>query len=257
MGRGGLGRGLAEIEAVLEVRMSDYRKLCYWVDLQRLKTVRKHLEKKEIELREETRIPCRVLRASMEIGCVVPLAWESFCKRRTSWCLRSEKAGKFLIVSNEPLNLSGLGSPILIMNSDFRPERLPTFSETSELARSRSFRKAMPPSWDKPYLLEKDFYQRWFEYYQVNESFNFEKILLSHSANHANFIDPKFFNNLNGSKVPYSIANSIHVCSSCLEFFNILGEQWPLKYVAPCIGAVRFAKLPVDDYFKVVTPGEI
>ncbi len=237
--------------------MSEYRKLCYWVDFQRLKTVRGKCEKKGIELAEETRIPCRVLRTSMEIGYVMPLAWEGFCKRKTSWYLNSEKAGKFLVVSNRPLNLSVLGRPILIMHSDFLPEGLPTPSETSELARSRSFQRAMPRLWDKPHALEKDFYQRWFERYQVNESFNFEKILLSQSANHANFIDPKFFNNLNGSKIPYSIANSIHVCSSCLEFFNILGSQWLLKYVVPCIGAVQFAKLPMNHYFKVVTPGKI
>ncbi len=239
------------------VRMSGYKKCCYWVNLKRLKAIQEHLEKKEVELLEETRIPCRVLRKSAEVGYVIPFAWEGFCKRRTSWYLSSEKAGKFLVVSSRPLSLSGLESPILIMNSDFRPERLPTASETSELARSRSFRKVMPPSWDKPHALEKDFYQRWFERYQVNGSFNFKKILLSHSANHANFIDPEFYYDLNGSKVPYSIANSIHVCSSCLEFFNILGGQWPLKYVVPCAGAVRFAKLPKDDYFKVVTPREI
>jgi len=233
--------------------MSECRKCCYWVDFEGLKAIREHLAKKEVELPEETRIPCRVLRASITAGYVVPLAWEGFCKRRTSWYLSSDKAGKFLVVSNQPLNLSGLGNPILIMNSDFRPERLPTSSEISELARSRPFQEAMPRSWNKPHSLEKDFYQRWFERYQVNESFDFEKILLSHSANHANFIDPKFFIDLNGGKIPYSIGDSAHVCSSCLEFFNILGGQWAVKYVAPCIGAVQFAKLAKDRYLNVVT----
>jgi hypothetical protein len=101
--------------------------------------------------------------------------------------------------------------------------------------------------------LEKDFYQRWFEGYQVSEFFDFGKIILNHSANRANFVDPKFFNDMNGRKVPYSIANSIQVCSSCLEFFNLLGSRWPVKYVVSCIGTVQFAKLPIDDYFKVVT----
>jgi hypothetical protein len=229
--------------------MSEYKKCCYWVDSQGLNTVREHLERKGIELQEETRIPCRILRTSVEVGYVVPLAWEGFCKRKTSWYVSSEKSGKFLVVSNGPLNLSGLENPILIMNSDFRPERFPTSSETSELARARSFQKAMPRSWDKPHFLEKNFYQRWFE------RVDYAELLLSHAANHANFIDPKFFNDLNGSKVPYSIGDSTHVCSSCLEFFNILGGQWPVKYVVSCIGAVQFAKLPMDGYFKVVTSG--
>jgi len=233
--------------------MSEYQKCCYWVDFRTLKAIQEELEKREVELWEETRIPCRVLRASMEIGYVAPLAWEGFCKRRTSWYLSSEKAGKFLVVSNSPLNLSGLGNPVLIMNSNFSPERLPTSWEIFELARSRSFQEAVPRLWNKLDVLEKDFYQRWFERNHVNEPFDFEKILMGHSANHANFIDPKFFNDLDGSKIPYSIANSTHVCSSCLEFFNILGSQWPVKYVVPCIGAVQFAKLPIDHYFKVIT----
>jgi len=53
----------------------------------------------------------------MEIGYVVPLACEGFYKRRTSWYLSSEEAGKFLVVSNSPPNLSGLKNPVLIMNS--------------------------------------------------------------------------------------------------------------------------------------------
>ncbi|MGA2468892.1 MAG: hypothetical protein ABSH06_31720 [Thermodesulfobacteriota bacterium] len=237
--------------------MSEYKKICYWVDFQGLKNVRENLEEKEIKLPEEARIPCRVLRTSMEVGYVVPLAWEGFCKRRTSWYLSSEKAGKFMVVSNRPLNVSGLKNPILIMNSNFIPDRLPTSSETAELAQSVSFQSKKPQIWDKSHPLEKEFYQRWFERYQAKEPFDFDEILLGHSANHANFIEPKFFNDLNGSKIPYSIANSTHVCSSCLEFFNILGSQWPVKHVVPCIGAVQFAKLPIDDYFKVVTSGEI
>ena len=124
--------------------MPEYKKFCYWVAFHGLRNVRENLEAKEIELPEETLIPCRVLRTSMEVGYVVPLAWEGFCKRRTSWYLSSEKAGKFLVVSNRPLNLSGLGSPILIMNADFMPDRLPTFSETTELAHSVSFQRAKP-----------------------------------------------------------------------------------------------------------------
>jgi len=237
--------------------MSEYKKYCYWVDFQGLKNVRENLEGKGIELPEEVRISCRVLRTSVEVAYVVPLAWEGFCKRRTSWYLSSEKAGKFLVVSNGPLNHSGLGNPIVIINSDFTPDRLPTSSETVELAQSRIFQRAKPRLWNKPHPLERNFYQRWFERNRVNEPFDFEKILLSHSANHANFIDPKFFIDLNGRKVPYSIADSVHVCSSCLEFFNILGSQWPVKYVVPCIGAVQFAKLPIDHYFRVVTSGEM
>ena len=211
------------------------------------------LNGKEIQIADEVYIPCRVLRKSMEIGCVRPSAWEGFCKRRTSWYLNSEKAGKFLVVSNQPLELSGLGNPILITESNFKPDRLPTSEEIVELIQSVSFQKRKPRIWDKIDPIEKDFQKRWGERHGINEPFDFEKTFMIHSANHSNFITPKFYVDVNGAKVPYSIADSAHVCSSCIEFFNILGEQWPVKYVVPCIGAVQFAHLPKDQYFEVLS----
>lgn len=231
--------------------MSGYKKFCYWIDSHGLKIVRKDLEWREIQLDDETRIPCRVLRSSTETIFLAPPAWNGFCKRRTSWYRKSEMAEKFLIVSNSPLNLPDLDHPIIITESNFKPDRFPSFDEISQLIQSREYQKRKPSEWDKPDPLEKDFYQRWFERNRINEPFDFEKILMSHSANHANFFDPKYFATLNGCMVPYSIADSIHVCSSCLEFFNILGDQWSLKYVVPCIGAVQFAHLPIDQYFEV------
>lgn len=216
-----------------------------------LEKVRMDLEVKSIQLTEEVRIPCRVLKESIEIGYVTYSAWDGFCKRRTSWYWKSKKAERFLIVSSTPLNLPHINDPIMIVESDFSPHRLPDPEEIFQLAKSKEFQSKKPRIWDQVDPLEKDFYQRWFERYRTNEPFDFDKILLSHSANHANFLDPKYFSTLNGCMVPYSIADSIHVCSSCLEFFNILGEQWPVKYVVPCIGAVQFAHLPIDQYFEV------
>lgn len=228
-----------------------YQKFCYWVNSRGLEKVRMDLEVKSIQLTEEVRIPCRVLKESIEIGYVTYSAWDGFCKRRTSWYWKSKKAERFLIVSNTPLNLSNVEDPIMITESNFNPHRLPTPEEISQLVKLKEYQKKKPRIWDQVDPLEKEFYKRWFERNRINEPFDFDKILMSHSANHANFVDPKFFINMDGIKVPYSIADSLHVCSSCLEFFNILGNQWPVKYVVPCIGAVQFAHLPMDQYFEV------
>lgn len=231
--------------------MSGYQKFCYWVDLRGLKSVRRNLEQREIQFSEEPRIPCRVLRTSTEIAYVTPPAWNGFCKRRTSWYRKSAKADKFLIVSNHSFDLPGLRNLIILTESSFKPDRFPSPEEIPLLTQSEEYQKRKPCEWDNPDPLEKDFYQRWFEKNGINEPFDFDKILTSHSANHANFISPRFFINLNNFIVPYSISDSIHVCSSCLEFFNILGEQWPVKYVVPCIGALQFAHLPTNRYFEV------
>lgn len=231
-----------------------YKKYYLWVDSQRFRRFREGLEKKRILLVEETRIPCRVLRPSLDTGVVFPSAWDGSCKRRTSWYPHSEKTGEYLIVSSSLQSIPDSETPTVIMDSDFSLDRLPTFEEIASLVESEEFRKRKPLEWDRPDASEKDFYQRWFERYNSNEPFEFGKILLSHSANHANFLDPRYFVITNGGKAPYSVADSLHICSSCLEFFNILGSQWPVKYVAPCIGAVLFAHLPMDQYFKVETP---
>jgi hypothetical protein len=232
--------------------MMVYHKFCFWVDLGGLKKVRNTFEKKGIQLEDEARIPCRLLKASREIGYLAPPVWSGgFCKRRTSWYRKSDETGKFLVVSSVPLDHLDIGNPIIITELDFNPERFPSPEEIIQLMKSREFHTRKPHEWDKVDPVEKEFYQRWHERYRPDTPFDFDEIFSYHSANHANFIDPEFFIRLNDRKVPYSIADSIHVCSSCLEFFNIIGEQWPVKYVVPCIGAVQFAHLPMDRYFEV------
>ena len=234
-------------------RMSGYQKFCYWLNQKKLDNLSGSLKREELPLVEETRIPCRVLRASSEIGLVPPPAWKGFCKRRTSWYWTSEKAGKLLVVSKRPLHISGPPKVIRIIESNFYPERAPTLDEIEALANSPAFQRRKPGIWDKIDSGEKDSYQRWFERFGGNGPFDFDEIFMFHSANHANFLDAKFFVSLENGAAPYSIAKSSHICSSCLEFFSILGDQWPLKYVTPCMGAVEFAHLSQDQYFCVVT----
>ena len=231
--------------------MMKYKKFCYWVDLHGLKKVREDIEQRGSELDDEARIPCRVLRPSTETIFLAPPAWNGFCKRRTSWYRRSDKAGKFLVVSNTSLDHLDIGNPIIIKASSFKPDHLPSYEEILQLIKSEKYQSLKPDVWEKVDPLDKEFYQRWFELHQPQELFDFDKIFAHHSANHANFIDTRYFITLNRLLVPYSIADSLHVCSSCLEFFNILGNQWPVKYVVPCIGAVQFAHLPMDQYFEV------
>ena len=231
--------------------MPGYEKFCYWLNQKQLEGIRENLNHEKITVAEEAHIPCRALRSSLEIGLVLPSAWQGFCKRRTSWYGSSEKAGRFLVVSNRPLPISGHGHSILIRESNFKPDHLPVFEEIREMAKSRSFQKKKPSIWDKIDPSEKVFYRRWFERFGGKEPSDFEEMLMYHSANHANFLDPRFFILLEAGKVPYSIADSLHSCSSCLEFFNILGGEWPLKYVTACSGAVRYARLPQDQYFSV------
>ncbi len=241
----GMGQGLKG------GKMMGYQKFCYWVDSDVLRKVREAVEQSKEKLGEELRIPCRVLRSSRDMAYIAPPAWDGFCKRRTSWYRRSDKTGQFLVVSNTSLNHLDIGNPIIIKESNFKPDRLPSYQEILQLIKLEKYQSLKPDIWDRVDPLDKEFYQKWFDRRPSQEPFDFDKIFAHHLANHANFIDPKFLIDRDGIKAPYSIADSIHVCSSCIEFFNILGEQWPVKYVVPCIGAVQFAHLPIDEYFEV------
>ena len=233
--------------------MPGYRKYCYWIEPRLLNALREYLEEKETPLADEAHVPCRALRASKQIVLVLPQAWTGICKRKTSWYLKSDKTQKVLVVSNLSLDVLDLGSPILIHESDFSPERLPLPEDLAQLIDAEKYRKRKPSEWDKIDPLEIEFHERWFDRLGGKGHFDFEKIFSSQSANHANFLDPRFFVMVNGTRAPYSIADSIRVCSSCVEFFGILGGEWPVKYVVPCAGAVQFARLPMNHYFKVET----
>jgi len=79
-------------------------------------------------------------------------------------------------------------------------------------------------------------------------------LFLVHCANHANFIEPRFFykSDINGIS-PYTIDHTKRICSACLEFYNIIGEYFKKKYVVPCPGSVLFAGMKVNSYYEVET----
>lgn len=234
-----------------------YQKFCYWVDFHTFGAVQEKVRQKGGQIVEELCIPCRILRSSLQIGFAGPSAWNGLCKRKTSWYSESGKKQKFLVASSTSLDISALQDPIIISASDFQPDRLPSREEIRQLVQSEEYQKRKPRAWEAVDPLEKDLHERWFRRFGVKGPFDFDKIFQIHSGNHANFLDPEFFVTEEDSTVPYSIADSLHVCSSCLEFFDILGSQSSVKYVVPCIGAVQFARLPMNQYLRVEkTPGK-
>jgi len=148
------------------------------------------LEKQGTPPVEENRIPCRVLRPSLDRYVVFPSAWDGFCERRTSWYRKSDKAGKILVVSSTSFCHSDFGNPIMITESNFSPPRVPSPDEVAQLIESQEFQKKKPPIWEQVDPLEKEFYQRWLQRHRAEEPFDFEKIFAHHSANHANFLNP-------------------------------------------------------------------
>jgi hypothetical protein len=124
------------------------------------------------------------------------------------------------------------------------------------MARDASLKKHIPPGWYSVSSVEKRAFLRWAS--QMGSSpERFRELFLAHTANHANFISPRFFvQDEEGNPIPYSLDRSAHLCSCCIELFQIIGSRFKKKLVAPCPGAVRFARLEADRYFLVEGPDD-
>ena len=79
---------------------------------------------------------------------------------------------------------------------------------------------------------------------------------LGRRANRANFLARRYTTERDGQAVPYSVTTNAGVCSSCVEFFNVIGQQ-DRKLVRACPGSVVFAGMQRDTYYDVVPVGRL
>ncbi len=214
----------------------DYTRYVYFAD----KPAIDDLEQKGIRLLRERRLPCMPLKFDAP-AVVEPDAWRGVCKRQGSWYWQSPYAGQYLIVSPHPLQ--DLPGGWRVAASTFQPDTLPDKRQARLLAKNDIYLSHKPPEFDHPSPTEKKWYTLGGQ--------DFDTVFLWHNANHANFLTPAYFVREGGRRAPYSITDTDLTCSSCLEFFNILGDDYPKKYVVPCVGCHRFTGLPKDRYFLV------
>jgi hypothetical protein len=181
--------------------------------------------------------------------CVVPPSvWDEyvFCRRQLSWYSVSKQKGQTLVVSHQDLEKYGLEKPSAVITEapDFSPPRLPTLEQIKQLAQSPDFLGSRPEQWDR---FDPETFRKWMSVMGLSD-IEPQDLLLAHSANHANFISPRFFVEQNGWKTPYSIGPTREVCSACVELFGLIAPDRP-KLVTPCPGAVRFAGLNPNQYY--------
>lgn len=231
-------------------RSGDYIKHVYWLNGEEEDRLRRELINRNIRLKSAKGIVCTPLDVVNKISSVAPSVWSDTCKRQGSWYRRSGKNGLYLIVSSFPLEDYRDKRQAVITESDFVPPRLATVEDKEALLRTPLLKKKIPPEWAHIEELEKRIYLRWAGRLGSHvERYGF--LYLSHTANHANFITPRFFVRDGKGIIPYSIDRSAHLCSCCAELFQILGGEYPKKLVAPCPGATIFARLKPDRYLLV------
>jgi len=225
----------------------------YWLTKEDVSRLEERLAARGIRLKYAKGVVCTPLDEINKISCVAPEVWGETCARQGSWYRASEKNGLFLVVSSFDLEELKGKKAGTISRVDFHPPKLATLQEKKAMAGEPEFDRRVPPRWRQVTELEKRVFLRWAARLG-SETEDFDWLYLSHTANHANFVKPRFFIREGETMIPYSIDRSAHLCSSCLELFHVLGEEHKKKLVAPCPGATIFARLEPDKYLLVEKP---
>jgi hypothetical protein len=235
-----MGRSMGKTQEV-------YRKHAYWLTREEENHLRKELESRGHKMKTARGIVCSPLDRINKLASVAPGVWDETCSRQGSWYRASDKNGLYLVVSSFELEELSARKAATITESDFRPPRLATREEKESLVSEFDVQSKIPSEWPQVKEREKEIYLRWAERLG-SKGVSYDFLFLSHTANHGNFIRPRLYLSEGREVIPYSIDRSAHLCSCCLELFQIIGGEYRRKLVAPCPGAVAFARMKPDRY---------
>jgi len=230
-----------------------YKKYVYWLTKDEQLELENMLKDKDIKLKKAKGVVCTPLDRINKITSVSPEVWNGSCDRQGSWYRTSEKNGLYLIVSVFELQGFETRKAAVITESDFVLPRAASVAEKQLLLEDRQFQGRMPSRWGQVAKKEEKIALRWAK--RLGSSLKeYDHLYISQTANHANFINPALFVKTSDGIIPYSIDRSAHLCSCCVELFQVLGEKFKKKLVLPCPGAAIFARLKPDRYLLVEKP---
>jgi len=233
-----------------ESRLDDYVKHIYWLSKDEEARLRNEMAGRGMVMKSARGVVCTPLDRINKISSVSPEVWTDTCRRQGSWYRASDKNGLYLVISSFELSDYRGRKAGTIKESDFVPPRLASPEDKESLFRDPLLEERLPEEWSRIAVAEKRIYIRWARRLG-SDVHDYPFLYLSHTANHANFIHPRLFVTEGKDIIPYSIDRSAHLCSCCVELFQILGGQFKRKLVAPCPGATIFARLKPDRYFLV------
>jgi hypothetical protein len=235
--------------------MKEYKKYTYWLEEKEFYVLEYQLRERGLRLVEAKKAACDPLFKEVEIGFVPLGAWgkNPFCKRPSSWYKASPFADKILVISSFDLKEYHFTPETIIQECRFRPPKLPNREEKLRLVDQQRYQQSKPEEWEDIEAEGPELHNQWLRAIGLR-GVSFEELFISHCANHSNFIEPTYFIVEENGPVPYSIDKTSHICSACLEFFNIIGAPFRKKMVVPCPGAVLFAGMAANRYYEVVRP---
>lgn len=237
---------------------NEYERFTCFVSEDGLQRFKLWAKKQGLSMVKAKNKACEVLHPRVRAGFVPPKVWDRDCRRQGSWYRESSESGNYLIVSSVLLERMNGGTRLTF--SDFSPPVLPNQSEVRELLQSAEYNREKPRIWEQ--YTEEDRLKFAMGRATIKQTLgeipccpneSFEDVFISHCANHSNFLSPRYYVKESDYLCPYSIADTFHVCSACLELFNLLGKQHRVKYIVPCPGAVTTAELPIHGYIRVTS----
>lgn len=230
-----------------------YEKHVYWLTREEEARLGEEFAAQGIRLKSAKGVVCTPLDEINRISSVAPEVWSDTCGRQGSWYRKSPKNGLVLIVSSFPIEGYDEKKSATITRVGFTPPSRASLEEIEAMVQDPEFIPRIPSEWSEANDFERRLQLRWAR--RLDETApDYDTLFKIHTANHANFIKPRLFVRENGEDIPYSIAPSAHLCSCCLELFNVLGQENKIKYVSPCPGAVIFSRLEPDSFLCVRSP---
>ena len=231
----------------------SWRLYIHWLGEDDLAWARGELARRGLRVRGAKLTPCQTMKATPEVVLIAsPGVFNGLCGRQGSWYRRSVRAGQSLLVSGVPLNgrfASHLDA--VVSESDFAPADFPSDEEIVALTHCEAYQQNKPADWEligrKDAILQKLLFTITGVWKRGD---NLKKHWPRQCASHANFLARTFTTERDGEAVPYSVSNSVGICSSCVETFNIVAGD-TRKLVAPCPGAVRLGGAEPDAFLDV------
>lgn len=237
----------------MTVSNSKIDKYIYWVPAAAIDATVGRLTADGYQLRKTFGSQCEVLKcAGKRLGHAEPAGFNRMCKRQGSWYRHSAKAGMHLIVADHRLpNYMQRYLDATMAVSDFQPKRLPTPVELRAVVDTEEYQHTRPDDWEKYSLLDRIASKILFTltgFWRKGD--NLGTAWLGHQANHANFLTKRHTTHIDGEDVAYSVTENASVCSSCVEFFNLVSED-SRKLVRSCPGSITLSGAKRDVYYDI------
>jgi len=226
-------------------------KHCYWLDEQALGKLQKQMGEKGVEMVRAEKNPCEALRG--DIGYAEPHTWDVICKYDAApWYHASRHVGRTLLVSSFPLDEKySRFLETTIGLSPFVPENLPSQEELVRLATDEKYLSRQPEGWGNFPREMGEAIVNGLSKMTGKPPERFEDLLRTWTAVHANFVNPRYRAGSKYMDAPYSVSDTVHISSCCVELFNLLDSKVRAMLVRPCIGAVIVNVLKKDQYYLV------